>query len=200
MYEHFDLGSGSAKNKPSHAEQDQNVWETFGNTTFTASVGTHQLLTFANIQPMTLQAGIALASHFKFGERWASLRCIQGMKQIMESALEVDVKNAITAVDRSIASLREFCNCLGCSGTTEELQDICSDKPACLTGIAYTIRDIARTMAYVVQYPSGERNILPTVEGIKSFHSMGCGRGLHCNEGLYVSHQKERSGDFPVSI
>ena len=93
------------------------------------------------------------------------LECIESLQQIMEIAAEKSFEEALRTVEQSIHTLKSLCECLECSKEPNESQFY--ELRGCLVGIAYAIREVARTVACTVLDPQDERPLLPSVEGIK---------------------------------
>lgn len=95
------------------------------------------------------------------------LERIESLQQIMEDAAQKSFDEAIRTVEQSIHALKGVCRCRECS--TGHEQSGCYELRSCYLGMAYAIREIARTVACVVPDPQDERPTLPSVEGIKEF-------------------------------
>ncbi|MCJ1245671.1 hypothetical protein MMC30_002875 [Trapelia coarctata] len=106
------------------------------------------------------------------------LERVDGLQENMEGAAEKSFGEALMTVQSSVQILETQCKCFKCSeanGQTSTQPDL---TRSCLVGIAYAVREVARTMASVVFDSQDERPLLPSVEGIKAFSRHGKGEKL----------------------
>ena len=112
---------------------------------------------------------------------FAELERVTGLQQGMERAAEKSFSEALMTVQSSILVLEQSCKCYVCSAETRPNYEPYA-MTSCLVGIAYATREVAKTMASVVDESEDKRPLLPSVQGIRAFSEDGRG-----NSSRYVS-------------
>ena len=115
-------------------------------------------------------------------ETFPELDRIQGLRNMLQSSADLPFGEALKSVEQSILALEQLCTCYECRFSSDEDSD---NSRSCLVGMSYAIREIAWTMASVVQ-DSPDHALLPSVEGIRGFSRYGKTKLYHQDtEGNY---------------